>query len=141
VNFQCRAQKQYGESSTSFGERTAQLSPQNAPFQLPTSTYARSGILFAGARIIAEPPSSLVVYIQAATANNAAPPAPIISIVACGAPPVAEDAASLAAELADDSILEIALLNAETDAVDVTLASMLLTSPEMLEPAADVSED
>jgi hypothetical protein len=78
---------------------------------------------------------------HAATANNAAPPAPITPIVACGAAPVAEDAAELAAELADDATLEIRLLSDEPDTFDVILANWLLNSLEMLEIAADVAED
>jgi hypothetical protein len=78
---------------------------------------------------------------HAAIAKNAAPPAPITPTVACGAAPVAEDAAELAAELAEDATLEIRLLSAKPDTLDVILASWLLNSLEMLEIAADVAED
>lgn len=61
--------------------------------------------------------------------------------VACGAAPVAEDAAELAADFADDSILEIALLAAVPVVWDVTLAILLLTSLEILEATEDVKED
>ncbi len=52
-----------------------------------------------------------------------------------------EDATLEAAELADDSMLEILLLAPKPDAVDVTLAIWLLKSLEMLDTAADVNED
>jgi hypothetical protein len=74
-----------------------------------------------------------LVYNHAATASTAAAPAPITPKVACGAPPVAEDTALLAADLADDSTLEIALLKSDPVAVDVWL--------EMLEATEDAIED
>jgi hypothetical protein len=49
--------------------------------------------------------------------------------------------AELAAELAEDATLEIRLLSAEPNTLDVILASWLFNSLEMLEIAADVAED
>jgi hypothetical protein len=49
--------------------------------------------------------------------------------------------AELAAELAEDATLEIRLLSAGPNTLDVTLASWLFNSLEMLEIAADVAED
>lgn len=84
-------------------------------------------------------PSSFA-HNKAATASNAAPPAPITATVACGAAPVAEEAALLAAELADDSNFETALPTTP-ETLTVTPERWLLSSLEMLEPIADVCED